>query len=37
MKRYKMSSRNSKRTFRKGTKKVNAVNNWQPLRGGIRL
>ena len=36
MKRHKMNKRNSKRLFSKKAK-VNARNNINPMRGGIRL
>jgi hypothetical protein len=37
MKRRKMSRKKSKKYFSKTASKVNQVNRWSPLRGGIRL
>jgi hypothetical protein len=37
MKRRKMSKRGSKKYFTKNAVRVRQQNNWQPMRGGIRL
>lgn len=37
MKRRRMKKRNSKRYFSKNAVRVRSQNNWQPMRGGLRL
>lgn len=36
-KRKKMGYKKSRRNFTKNAKRVSRVNNWNPMRGGIRL
>lgn len=37
MKRRKISTKKSKKYFTKNAVRVRQQNNWQPMRGGIRL